>query len=126
MRGILHFLSLFGSFGTLFCCALPVLFVSLGMGATFASMTAAFPQIYWVAEHKTPIFIATGILLIISYVLMRRAKSIACPIDQGGAARQACQSAKPISQWIFRISVAMYVVGVLFSYVIPRIMYGQS
>ena len=125
MRKVIHFLSLFGSFGTLFCCALPVLFVSLGMGATFASLTASIPQIYWVAEHKTPLFIITGILLVVSYALMRHTKNLACPIDQGQAVKEACQTVRPATKWIFWVSVAMYIVGALFSYVIPRIMYGQ-
>ena len=33
---IAPYLSLFTSFGTVFCCALPSLLVSIGMGAAFA------------------------------------------------------------------------------------------
>lgn len=36
--GILGYLSLFTSLGTLLCCALPSLLVALGLGATVASV----------------------------------------------------------------------------------------
>ena len=35
--------TLFTTTGTLLCCALPIIFVTLGMGATVVAMTSAFP-----------------------------------------------------------------------------------
>jgi len=38
-HGALSWLALFGSSGTLICCALPIILVTLGAGATIAALT---------------------------------------------------------------------------------------
>lgn len=119
---LLNFFSLFGSLSTLLCCALPVTLVSIGMGATFASFTSTFPQVIWLTSHKDTLFIITGFLLVLSFWLMKKSENRACPIDQGQ--KDACQTSKSTSYYLFYFSVVMYVVGLLFSFVIPRIMYG--
>lgn len=121
MHKVLSFFSLFGSLSTLLCCALPVTLVTLGMGATFASLTASFPQIIWLTERKEALFIITGLLLIVSYFLMKRSENLACPIDIDQ--REACQSSKSISKKIYWTTVIIYLVGLSFSYVIPFILY---
>lgn len=122
MNKLLNFFSLFGSLSTLLCCALPVTLVSIGMGATFASLTSTFPQVVWLTSHKDILFIITGVLLALSFYLMKKSKMQACPIDQGQ--KDACETSKSSSLYIFYFSAFLYVVGLLFSYVIPRIMYG--
>lgn len=122
MNKLVNFFSLFGSLSTLLCCALPVTLVTLGMGATFASLTATFPQITWLTSNKEMLFVLTGLLLTGSFFLMRRAEAQVCPIDVGQ--REACQSSKKASKYILIASVAFYVIGLLFSYVIPRIIYA--
>ena len=113
----ISFLSLFGSFGTLFCCALPVLFVSLGLGAVFASITSAVPQIYFITEHKLYLFLLTGGLLASSYFLLKHQKIMECPVEE--TKHSACQTGKSWSQKIFWISVALYSLGLLFTYILP-------
>ena len=56
MRKLLSVFALFGSLGTLVCCALPALFVTLGFGATFASLIGTFPQLTWLSAHKGWVF----------------------------------------------------------------------
>lgn len=92
------------------------------MGATFASLTSTLPQITWLTSHKDLLFILTGLLLGISFWLMRRSQKQACPIDP--AQRDACKTSKSASYYIFYFSVSMYVIGLIFSFVIPRIMYA--
>ncbi len=120
MKKITGLLSLFGSLSTLLCCALPVALVSLGMGATFASLTSTFPQMIWVAEKKDILFLITGVLLFLSYFFMRRSKNEACPIDQ----KENCGRARNFSHYVFYFSLVMYIVGLSFSYIIPRVIYG--
>ena len=119
VKKLVSYFSLFGSLTTLFCCALPVLFVSVGMGAVFASITATIPQINFLVERKNTLFIVTAILLALSYVLMARAIPQECPIDQ-----EACPTSKSWTQRIFWFSVVVYVIGAFFSYVLPWILYG--
>lgn len=121
MNRILSFFSLFGSLSTLLCCALPVTLVSIGMGATFASLTASFPQIIWLTERKEALFVITAILLIVSYIMMKRSEQLACPIDPDQ--RDACQTSKGVSKKIYRVTVVIYLIGLIFSYVIPYILY---
>lgn len=123
MKKTLHFFSLFGSLSTLLCCALPVTLVSLGMGTTFASLTSTFPQITWLTGHKNTLFIITGLMLTLSYYLMQKSENLPCPIDQNK--RDACQSSKNFSKYIFWGSVILYIIGLLFSFIIPRIIYGM-
>ena len=123
LKKLITFFSLFGSLSTLLCCALPVTLVTLGMGATFASMTATFPQIIWLTNHKDALFVLTGILLIFSYVLMKRSEKMVCPVDVDQ--RELCQTSKGATNKIFWVTVSIYIVGLLFSYIIPRVFYGM-
>jgi hypothetical protein len=121
MQRILSFFSLFGSLSTLLCCALPVALVSIGMGATFASLTSTFPQIIWLTERKEWLFGITAVLLVVSFFLMKNAENLACPVDP--AQRDACQASKSFSKKIYWGTVVIYIIGFAFSYIIPRIMY---
>lgn len=121
MNRVLSFFSLFGSLSTLLCCALPVTLVSIGMGATFASLTANFPQIIWLTERKEALFVITAILLIISYIMMKKSEQLVCPIDPDQ--RDACQASKGISKKFYWVTVFTYFIGLIFSYVIPYLMY---
>jgi hypothetical protein len=121
MRKLLNTLSLFGSVGTLFCCALPTLFVALGMGATVAGMVSAVPQMVWLSERKGYLFVACGLMLAFSGWLQWRARNEPCPIDPKLAA--ACKDARGWSLWVYWISVALFAVGVFFAYVGPYILF---
>ncbi|MCB0326762.1 MAG: hypothetical protein KDD52_04000 [Bdellovibrionales bacterium] len=122
MKKILSFLSLFGSLSTLLCCALPVTMVALGMGASFASLTTMFPQIAWLGMHKNTLFVGTGIALMLSYFFIRQSKTQACPTDRDQ--REVCQEGRSLSKYFFWLSVCIYFVGITFSYIIPRLIYG--
>ena len=58
-------LSLFASSSTLICCAMPALLVSLGAGATLASLVAIFPKIVWISEHKEVTFLSSAALMLL-------------------------------------------------------------
>ena len=75
-------LTLFTSGGTLICCALPALLVSLGAGAVMASVVSSVPQIVWFSEHKLGVFIFAGVMLSISGLLQWQARSLPCPSDK--------------------------------------------
>src|SRR5579863_5915425 len=61
--GILGYLSLFTSLGTLLCCALPSLLVLLGLGATVASVLSLVPWLVALSHHKNWVFIVAGVLI---------------------------------------------------------------
>src|ERR1700682_446609 len=76
--GLLSYLSLFTSFGTLLCCALPSLLVLLGLGATVASFLSAVPWLVTLSHHKNWVFAISGLLIagnfFYIYVLARACK----------------------------------------------------
>jgi hypothetical protein len=114
------FLSLFTSGGTLICCALPALMVSLGAGATLAGLVTNFPQLIWLTEHKTALFMTAGIMLAAAGVMQWRAKSLPCPADPTLAA--TCARTRKISLGIYWFSVLIFATGFFFAYILPRLM----
>jgi mercuric ion transport protein len=49
---LLNYFSLFSSFSTLICCALPSVLVLLGMGSAVASLLSAAPWLVSPSRHK--------------------------------------------------------------------------
>src|SRR5438105_4131067 len=109
MKKVISFLSLFTSLGTLVCCALPVLFVTLGFGAAFAGLVTNVPELIWISEHKALTFGLGALLLAVGGILQVRAKNLACPSDVQLA--QACGETKNWSQKIYFLALGMYSVG---------------
>ena len=66
---LLNYFSLFSSFSTLICCALPSVFVLLGMGTTVASLLSAAPWLVSFSRHKIWTFSIAGILIAMSFVM---------------------------------------------------------
>lgn len=112
-------LSVFTSSGTLICCALPALLVTLGVGATLAGLVTHFPQLIWLSEHKLGVFGAAGVMLALAGALQWRARSAPCPADARLAA--ACARTRRAAAWIYGLSLVMYLTGVLFAFVLPAL-----
>lgn len=79
-------LTLFASMGTLICCALPLLLVTLGFGASVAALTNSAPFLISLSEHKEWIFAGSGALLLVSAWLLYRPGQT-CPVDPEKKAR---------------------------------------
>ncbi|HYL72977.1 MAG TPA: hypothetical protein VEU96_02175 [Bryobacteraceae bacterium] len=119
LQGLFNYLSLFTSFGTLLCCALPSLLVLLGLGATVASFLAAVPGLVILSHHKSWVFLVSGLLIggnfAYVYVLAPRIQSSpACLPD----APDACSSSSRIGRRVLWISGAIYCIGVFSAYVL--------
>ena len=112
-------ISLFASSSTLICCAIPALLVSLGAGATLASLVAVFPKIVWISEHKEAIFLVSAALMCIGGVLQWRNRNAQCPIDP--KQRDACLKTRKISQRIYWISLGLLIIGGWFAFAQPLI-----
>lgn len=116
-KKIFTFLSLFGSLSTLFCCALPVVFVTIGAGAVFASLTAAFPSIIWLVERKDALFLLTGLLLAFNFWFLKRAQNLACPPNREQG--ELCDDSKKISFKVYYFTLSIYAIGGFFSFILP-------
>lgn len=113
----LNFLSLFTSGSTLICCALPATLVAIGSVATLTSLISQFPQLIWISEHKALVFGVAAAMLLLAGCLQWRARSLPCPADPALAA--LCTRTRRQSLWLYLFSLALFVVGALFAFVLP-------
>ena len=121
--------SLFTSFGTLLCCALPSLLVLLGLGATVAGFLSAVPWLVVLSHHKNWVFFVAGILIggnfAYTYVLAPklRAGGVGCAVD----GLEACEEAGRVSRGVLWISAGLYGIGLISAYLLgPLLMrYGS-
>ena len=117
---IVNYLALFTSTGTIFCCALPALLVSIGAGASLSSLISIFPQLIILSIYKIPIFIGAFIMLIISGMMQYQSRSMPCTADKKQA--YACMQARKVSMIIYVASVGIFIVGLFFAIIIPFFM----
>ena len=115
-------LSLFTSIGTLLCCALPALLVTLGMGAALAGFISVAPWITVISEYKIFIFVGAGILLILSSYFLWINRNAPCPTDAKQA--KACALLRKFSLYTIIISIVIYIVGFFFAFFAANLFYG--
>ena len=118
---LVNYLSLFTSSGTIICCALPALLVSMGSGAALSSFIAVFPQLVTLSIYKIPIFIGAFIMLIIAGMLQYHSRGLPCPTDKKQA--YACMQTRKVSMIIYFTSVGIFIIGLLFAFIIPLFIY---
>ena len=122
---LLSYLSLFTSFGTLLCCALPSLLVLCGLGATVASFLSVAPWLVSLSRHKQWMFLIAGLLIAISFLYVYRiaprlkAVGDACSIETGPT---ACDTATRLSHIALWVSAVIYAVGFFTAYVLGSIL----
>ena len=116
---LLPSLSLFTSLGTLFCCALPALFVVLGAGAALAGLLSNAPYLIMLSKYKVLLFLISGSLMTISGYLIWRSRNAPCPADPLKA--KACNRLRIASLVIYFFSVGIYSIGFFFAFIITKI-----
>ncbi len=104
----ISWLTLFASSGTLICCALPIILVTLGMGAAVASLTSAFPVLITLSQHKIWVFAISGLLLAVSLWLTYRSGQ-SCPADPELA--RVCEQAQRWNRRILWASIIIWSIG---------------
>jgi hypothetical protein len=111
---VLQTLTVFSSAGTLVCCALPALLVSVGACAVMASLVSAVPQLVWISEHKILLFAFAALMLLISSVSTYLNRRSPCPADP--ALAKSCLRMRRVSLGVLLISLAMYAAGFYFAF----------
>lgn len=104
----LSWFTLFASSGTLICCALPIILVTLGMGATVAALTSALPFLIVLSQYKIWVFIFSGLMLSVSAWFIYRPNQ-SCPTDPQQAL--ACATAKTWNKRIYWFSTIIWGIG---------------
>lgn len=110
-------LSLAASSGTLVCCALPALLVTLGAGAALAGLVGRFPALVWFSEVSGWVFAGAGLMLAAAGALQWVNRQAPCPIDPDQ--RQACLRTRRWSVRVWWLSLAIYAVGAWFAFIAP-------
>ncbi|MCH7496596.1 MAG: hypothetical protein IH971_01940 [Candidatus Marinimicrobia bacterium] len=110
-----NFLSVFTSTGTLLCCALPAALAAVAGGAAVGTLVTTFPWLIPLSRHKEWIFLAAGVLILLSGILTLRPKGkIACSLTGG----KGCEVAGGFTKSMFWSSLGIYGVGGFFAYAI--------
>ena len=111
-KSALRWLTLFITSSTLLCCALPVLLVALGFGAVVANLNYNIPGLVFLAANKLWTLSLSALLLgFLAWVIWRPNQT--CPVDPELASR--CQVTKRWNQWVFWLSVLIWIIGFFFS-----------
>lgn len=110
----ISFFSLFTSMGTLICCALPALLVSIGLGATMVGLVSTFPSLIWLSENKLLVFGVSFFMLSLSSFMQYRARFLPCPVDPDAA--RACTNARKWSLRITIFSIVVWTIGAGFAF----------
>lgn len=101
------------STGTLVCCALPVLLVSLGLGAAVAGLVSNAPWLVTLSQHKTWLFTGTAALLAAGGWFIRR-PGRACPSNPVLA--RACAMADRWNRRLWWTAVTIWAIGAFTAY----------
>jgi hypothetical protein len=106
--------TLVASSATLICCVLPAVLVSLGAGAVVVGLVSAVPQLIWLSEHKTLVFGVAALFLIVSGVILWRARTLPCPVDPTLA--QSCMRLRRTSQIVYAAAAVLFLIGAVFAF----------
>ncbi|HEC21934.1 MAG TPA: hypothetical protein ENI95_03340 [Chloroflexi bacterium] len=107
--------TLFTTTGTLICCALPIILVTLGLGTAVVAMTSAFPFLITLTKYKIWVFAFSGLMLAVSGWLMYR-PGRACPTDE--RLGRACNTAQRWNRRIYWTSVTIWGIGFFAAYLL--------
>ena len=112
-------LTLIASGGTLVCCVLPAVMVALGAGAALAGLVTAVPQLVWLSGHKAAVFGLAAVLLVLSGLMLWRARTLPCPADP--ALASACNRLRRMSAVLWSVAAACTALGAIFAFVLPEL-----
>ena len=115
----LSFAALLTSSGTLLCCVLPAVMVSLGAGAALTDLVSAVPQLIWLSEHKPLVFGTAGVLLVAAGATLWNARRLPCPTDPVLA--RSCARLRRLSVALYGLAAAAFALGAAFAFVLPRL-----
>ena len=111
----MSFSALFTSTGTLLCCALPALFVTLGLGGVVAATVSTVPGLITLSHYKGWVFLMAGVLIALNVFLIyvRPRRQQVCEVGGTGG---RCEVAGRWSKGILWVSLGLYTVGVSATY----------
>ena len=113
--------SLFTSVGTLVCCALPALMVTIGAGAALAGLLSNVPQLVWLSEYKEIVFAISGVMILVAGIFRWNSRNAPCPVDPEQA--KACNRLRRWSSILYWFSVVIYGIGFFFAFFAAKVFF---
>ena len=114
-----NLISLFASSSTLICCALPAVFIVIGAGATFASISSILPFLVVISKYKVSITLVSLLILVFAGYINYRTYYLPCPADP--ELGRICLQTRKRSRSIYYFSVILFTFATIFTYLIPNI-----
>ncbi len=111
--------SLVMSSSTLFCCALPTIFVMLGAGASFASLISIFPFLITLSVYKIELTLFAFLMMGLAGFFNYQASFSPCPVDPEKGRR--CMRLRMQSRLVYFISCIILIFATIFTYIIPEL-----
>ena len=108
-------LTLIVSSGTLICCVLPIIFVTLGLGGAIALLTSQFPILVTLSQYQIWLVSISAVLLAFTAWLLWR-PSRSCPTDPKLAA--FCNKMQRWNKRIFWTAFSIWVIGTTVTYIV--------
>ncbi len=109
------YVSLLTSTGTLLCCALPILLVSLGFGAVVAGVTSELPWLTTLSRQKEWLFLGSaGLLIAGGWLLYRPGRN--CPADPEMA--KQCRRLDRWNRVVWWITGCIWLIGFTSAYLL--------
>lgn len=120
---LLNYFSLFSSFSTLICCALPSVLVLLGMGTAVASLLSAAPWLVSLSRHKIWTFSIAGTLIACSFLMTyaiapRLREGETCGTDDPAT----CEEVSKLSRALLWGSAIVYSAGFFVAYLLGPVL----
>ena len=112
-------LLLFTTTGTLLCCAIPIVLVTLGLGASVATLASAAPWLITLSQYKGWMFLTSAILIGLSFWAIHRPGRI-CPTDPVLGA--ACNRADIWNRRFILLSGGMWLIGFIAAFGLPLLL----
>ena len=117
-------LALLTSLSTLVCCTLPVILITLGMGAALAGLNATVPGLGWLSEvlypHKVALFAGTLALLGLAWAVRHATRNRPCPADP--ALARACTRLRRLGGYTLSLGFAVWTIGAFSTFIAPGLL----
>lgn len=107
-------LALFASAGTLVCCALPALLVTIGAGAVMAGLASSAPGLIVLSANKEWVFAIAALVLAAAFALRWATRNAPCPADPAQA--RACARMRRIGGWALWSALVLLLTGGFFAF----------
>lgn len=97
---------------TLVCCVIPIVLVSLGMGAVVASLYGKFTVLTFIGRNDNAALAVTSVILLLAgWALYRPGRT--CPADPVLA--EQCRNADRWNHRLFVVSCIIWLIGLFFA-----------